>query len=351
MGKVVCKTLVLAKLLDEGIPDDSIFRVEETEMDLESLKATVQENGILVQLLVASADPFLRRRIKPVPGGFTANTPMSCYVAGKILASKHPSWVEGDLFGAFLPLVTIQVIQAANLAVIQSWKLTGLIEEDQISYGVGVLGMTGSTAYAGVQGILRPNSRETLFISAASGAVGGLVCMLAKHLYNCKVIGSCGGDGKCTFAKDFYHFDHTIDYKKASNSDELISMLKEVAPEGIDMYFENVGGMHFEAAFNQLRPYGRIALCGMISNINKKENDEVSFDAMKMVHSHQRMEGFMCADWLVGKKGNFLSDMSTWLKEGHIKAQETFFDGIEQWPSAFQSLFTGKNLGKVVVRL
>jgi NADPH-dependent curcumin reductase CurA len=132
--------LIQAKLLDEGQPDDSIFRVEETEVDLESLQATLQENDILVQLFVSSADPFLRRRIKSVPVAFVADTPMSGYVTGKILASKHPNWVEGDLFIALLPLVDIQVIQASRLAVIPSWKLTGLIEEDQISYELGLLG-------------------------------------------------------------------------------------------------------------------------------------------------------------------------------------------------------------------
>ncbi len=212
--------------------------------------------------------------------------------------------------------------------------------------------MTGSTAYAGIQGILRPNPGKTIFISAASGAVGGLAGMLAKHLYGCKVIGSCGGGEKCAFTKESYHFDHVIDYKRVSNAEDLIAMLKKVAPEGIDMYFENVGGMHFEAALNSLRSHGRIVICGLISEYNKKDSsDEAHFRPAKLALSQQRIEGFVCSDWLVGNKGSFLPDMSTWLKEGIVKAQETFFDGIEQWPAAFESIFTGRHLGKVVVRL
>jgi NADPH-dependent curcumin reductase CurA len=222
--------------------------------------------------------------------------------------------------------------------------------------------MPGSTAYGGLIDVLRPLKGETIFVSAAAGAVGGLVGQIAKNEYECKTVGSCGGPEKGKIILDKYGFDSHVDYKKAANGDELSAMLKEAAPDGIDMYFENVGGMHFETAMSALRVKGRIAVCGCIANYNKKTTGDSGQDSPggsvfnkinigDMIYSFQRIEGFVCAPWLKGEKGNFLQDMSKWLKEGKIKVQETHHDGIEQWPAAFQSLFTGTNMGKVVVRL
>lgn len=175
--------------------------------------------------------------------------------------------------------------------------------------------------------------------------------MLAKQLYGCTVIGSCGGPEKCALVKNVFGFDHAIDYKTISNADQLKEALKEFAPEGIDMYFENVGGMHFEAAINSLRLKGRIAICGQISEYNKSSRSLCAFDPLKMIYSFQRIQGFMCSPWLDGKKGNFLRDMHQYLREGKIIAKETTFQGIESWPEAFRSLFTGANICKVVVKL
>lgn len=214
------------------------------------------------------------------------------------------------------------------------------------------MGMTGSTAYGGLLDILKPLSGETIFVSAASGAVGGLVGMMAKNLFGCTVIGSCGGPLKCALIKEKYGFDHAIDYKTISDTAGMIAALKEVAPDGIDMYFENVGGMHFEAAFSSLRTNGRIAVCGEIANYNSKTPILSPISLMSMIYTQQRIEGFTCFPWLSGQKGNFSSDMSKWIKEGKIiLPEEHFFEGIEQWPAAFVSLFKGENIGKVVVRI
>jgi len=165
------------------------------------------------------------------------------------------------------------------------------------------------------------------------------------------VIGSCGGEAKCTFVKERYGFDHVIDYKTVHNKEELVAALRQVAPNGIDMYFENVGGIHFEAALEVLRPLGRIAVCGGISEYNEKNPQGVKLDPMRLIYAQQRIEGFLCARWLTGQEGHFLEDMSTWLKEGKIVVQETTFESIEQWPVAFHSLFIGANYGKVVVKV
>jgi NADPH-dependent curcumin reductase CurA len=230
-------------------------------------------------------------------------------------------------------------------------KLTDIVKEEELSLGIGLLGMPGSTAYGGLIDVLKVQNGEVLFVSAASGAVGSLVGMIAKRVYNCTVIGSAGGPEKCNLIKEKFGFDFAIDYKVASDKDKLKAALKEVAPKGIDMYFENVGGYHFEAAFESLAPHGRIAVCGGISEYNNATANKVSINPMQMVYTFQRVEGFVCSPWLSGKKGNFLGDMNKWRLEGKLVAEETVFEGIESWPAAFRSLFTGEKLGKVVVKV
>ncbi len=185
---------------------------------------------------------------------------MNGFVSGKIVDSKNGAWKVGDLFGASLPFKTYVVITPAMMAATMMWKLTDYLTEAELSLGIGLMGMPGSTAYGGLLDVLAVKAGQTIFISAASGAVGSLVGSIAKNVYNCKVIGTCGGPEKCELIKTKFGYDHAIDYKVASDKDKLKAALKEAAPEGIDMYFENVGGYHFEAAFESLRPYGRLAL-------------------------------------------------------------------------------------------
>jgi len=341
------KTVFLKESLNEGLPGPEHFDIVEGEpIDLDA----IEEGSIVVQAKALSADPYLRGQIKstgPIKGG----KPVRGFIAGKVVASKNPAWVVGDLIGASLAFSTLQVVTATGLAQTVSWKLTGLIDESEISYGVGILGMPGATAYGGLIDVLRPLAGETIFISAASGAVGSLVGQIAKQNYGCKVIASVGGPSKCALVKEKFGFDHAIDYKTVNSADDLIAAIREVAPEGIDMYFENVGGIHFDAAFATLRSRGRIALCGGISEYNNSAPTPTTFQPLKMIYTQQRIEGFLAGDWLQGAKGNFLVDMNNWFREGKLQVQETVSDGIESWPLAFQSLFTGANVGKVVVRV
>lgn len=347
------KTLSLKQYVDDGLPKPEHFSLTESSFKFQDETATLEDGGLIVELKALSADPFQRPTIRSDGKHRSAvkeGQPLHGFTVGKILHSKHPGWKKGDLFGAGLPFTTVQTISPNLLKRTAIWKLTDYIKnEAELTYGLGVLGMPGSTAYGGLIDVLRPNKGETIFISSASGTVGGLVGMLAKQLFDCKVIGSCGGPKKGELVKNLYGFDHVIDYKKASSAKELKAMLKEVAPKGIDMYFENVGGIHFDAAFSSLRVGGRIAICGFIAEYNNGVPNLTKINPMDMIYTQQRIEGFVCTPWLVGKQGNFLHDMHTWLREGKIKVQETRFEGIENWPIAFQALFTGGNTGKVVV--
>lgn len=276
---------------------------------------------------------------------------MAGFVAGKVLASLNDSWKENDLFGGNLPFSTIQNLSKEALTTTLLWKLTDLIDESQISLGIGILGMPGATAYGGLVDTLRPSisKGEVLFVSGAAGAVGSMVGMIAKHVYGCRVIGSCGSEEKGRLIVDKFGFDRFINYKDHGTASELTAALKDAAPEGIDMYFENVGGIHFEAAMNCLRPRGRVAICGQISEYNHAAPAPCVFYPLRMIYSSQRIEGFVSTTWLRDPESAWLAAMHDWWKEGKVMPEETLFAGIEHWPEGFLSLFRGANTGKVVV--
>lgn len=275
---------------------------------------------------------------------------MAGFVSGVIIDSKVADWKPGDLFGAFLPYTDVQAVSASALKKVPFRKLTGLVSENDVSLGIGVLGMPGATAYGGFIDVLQPKQGETIWVSGAAGAVGSMVGQLAK-VYGCTVIGSAGGPEKCKLVQEKFGFDHCIDYKTCSSPRDLITALRKVAPKGIDMYFENVGGMHFEAAMSCLRKDGRIAVCGVISTLSAKRPEPNKIHISNMIYSRQRVQGFECSPWLLGQQGNFLPDMARYVKEGKVTIEETFFDGLESFGEAFQSLFVGGNVGKVVVRV
>jgi NADPH-dependent curcumin reductase CurA len=181
------------------------------------------------------------------------------------------------------------------------WKLKD-VGLDQISLGVGPLGVPGSTAYAGLVDVLRCQKGETIWVSAAAGAVGSLVGMIAKNVYGCKVIGTAGGPEKCKIVVEEFGFDHCVDYKLAGNDARVLEkMIRKLAPRGIDMYFESVGGIHFSAAIKLLRRGGRIAVSGAIAVYNDDVPKADEIHIANMVYTMQRIEGFLCRPWLSGK--------------------------------------------------
>jgi hypothetical protein len=349
------KTVELIAPLDEGMPGPEHFKITETTV------GEVEEGGIMVELLHISADPYMRSRIKSGAGAKAG--PISGFVTARVLVSKSKKWHPGDIVGTSLPYTTVQIVSAEALEKAMMWRLTHLVDETTASQGIGVLGMPGSTAWGGFYDILRPQrakkkgepNGETIFVSAASGAVGQLVGQLAKHA-GCVTIGSAGGAAKCEALKEKFGYDHAIDYKTCADAEALKAKLKECAPDGIDMYFENVGGMHFDAAKASLKAGGRIAVCGCISQYNSGAGLGADFNKLtlgSLIYTQQRIEGFMCARWLSGKVGNYrwLRDLSRHLKDGTVKITETETEGIENFGKAFQSLFTGANNGKVVIKV
>ena len=206
--------------------------------------------------------------------------------------------------------------------------------------------MPGMTAYVGLFKFGEPKEGETVFVSAASGAVGANVCQIAKQI-GCRVVGSVGSDDKAQWLLGECKVDEVINYKTCGN---LTDALSKAAPNGVDVYFENVGGSHLEAALNQMNHFGRIAACGMISTYNNSDPAPGPNNLMLIVGKKVRINGFIVFDHN-DMRVKFLSDMESWVANGEIIVRETVVEGIENSVDAFLALFSGDNFGKMIVKL
>jgi hypothetical protein len=210
---------------------------------------------------------------------------------------------------------------------------------------MGCAGMPGLTAYVGLLKIAALKDGDVVFVSAAAGAVGSMVCQIAK-LKGHTVIGSAGGPDKIAFLKDI-GVDHAIDYKAVP---DLTKALMDAAPEGIDVYFDNVGAEHLEAALTVARPFARFALCGMIADYNATGGDHGVRNLMRAVGKSIRLEGFIITNHF-DVMAEFDRDVIQWIAEGKVTWRETVHTGLDKAPEAFLNLFKGGNLGKMLVKL
>ena len=259
---------------------------------------------------------------------------------GEVVESNDGSLKVGDIVLNQAAWQDRFVARADTLSKLEPFDV------DQLSLYLGTLGMPGLTAYVGLLKFGEPKAGETVFVSAASGAVGANVCQIAK-LKGCRVIGSVGSDEKAQWLKEECGVDEVINYKTCG---DLSAALMQAAPEGIDVYFENVGGDHLQAALNAMNPYGRIAACGMIASYNSAEPAPGPNNLMLIVGKKIRINGFIVSDHTDWRDA-FLGDMIPWIQQGKIKSQETVVEGLDQAVSAFLALFSGNNFGKMVVKL
>ncbi len=288
-----------------------------------------------------SVDPYMRGRMYDRPSyvpPFELGKALQGGAVGEVIASNDPSLKVGDtvmsMFGwreAFnAPAGSVQKIDTNGLPL-QAF--------------LGVAGMPGLTAYAGLLRVAALKEGDVVFVSAAAGAVGSVVCQIAK-IKGHTVIGSAGGPEKAAFLKEI-GVDHVIDYKATP---DLKKALKEAAPRGIDVYFDNVGGDHLEAALDAARPFARFAECGMISQYNETGEPKGPSNIMFVVGKSLRMEGFIVSNHY-DLQGAFLKDMAEWIGSGKLKWKETVEHGVENAPEAFVKLFKGENMGKMLVKL
>jgi NADPH-dependent curcumin reductase CurA len=266
--------------------------------------------------------------------------------SSELCAANDPDYKPGDIVNSMVGWreafnANPKALAAAGMGAITKVDTQGVPPQAFL----GVAGMPGMTAYVGLLKIAALKDGDVVFVSAAAGAVGSIVCQIAK-LKGHTVIGSAGGPEKVAFLKSI-GVDHVIDYKATP---DVVAELAKVAPKGIDVYFENVGGIHLEAAINSARPFARFALCGMISQYNETGKAEGPSNIILAVGKSLRLEGFIVSNHY-DQYAQFAKDMGEWIKSGKITWKETVEDGVERAPDAFIKLFSGENMGKMLVKL
>ncbi|WP_133407484.1 NADP-dependent oxidoreductase [Parashewanella tropica] len=319
----------------EGLPSAENFKLVDVTLP------QLQQGEVLVENLWMSVDPYMRGRMidrKSYIAPFQIGDVLEGGAIGKVVESKNDDFKVGTLVNHMMGWRKHFVSTAEQLTALPQTPFDP-------SYFLGVMGMPGMTAWTGLNRIANLKAGETLFVSAASGAVGSVACQLGKQM-GAKVIGSVGSDEKAE-ALLALGVDKVINYK---TTDDLNTALAQAAPEGIDVYFENVGGDHLEAALNNMKDYGRIAVCGMISQYNDTRPTPGPVNLAQIIIKKLRIEGFIVFDhW--EHYGEFTQQMGQWLAKGDIKVEQTIFEGLENAPDAFIGLFEGKNKGKMLVKL
>ena len=314
----------------DGMPTPAQFAVVEAEI------SEPKDAEVLVENIYLSVDPAMRPRLA---GQQPLNEAMLGGAIGRVLTSRHAAFAPGDYVHSMRGFRTHFVAPAKEL---------GKIDPDGMPLDayMSVLGLTGLTAYGGLLIIGALKDGENVFVSAAAGAVGSIAAQIAK-VKGCYVIGSAGSDEKCRWLKEDLKLDAVINYRKEA----LRTALKAAAPHGIDVYFENVGGEHLNAALPRMNALGRIAVCGMISAYNNfGAVSEPVTTLSNMIYTRLTMRGFVYYEF-ESKRAQFLADMKSWLRDGRVQYRSTFVEGIANAPDALIGLFTGANTGKMLVRL
>jgi NADPH-dependent curcumin reductase CurA len=286
-----------------------------------------------------SVDPYMRGRMNDVKSyvpSFQLDEPMDGGAVGEVTESKAEGFAPGDLVQHMSGWRDEAVVPARMVQ-----KLPELGVEPQRF--LGVLGVTGATAYFGLLDAASAKEGDIVFVSAAAGAVGSVVVQAAKAK-GMTVIGSAGGPDKCELVRSL-GADHVIDYKAGP----VLKSLAAAAPDGIDVYFDNVGGEHLDAAFALARDHARFAICGMIQGYNDPTPPSFRF-IMRVIAARIRLKGFIIFDYFP-RMAEFYRDMGQWVASGTVKAEETIVEGLEAMPDAFRGLFSGKNVGKMLIRL
>jgi NADPH-dependent curcumin reductase CurA len=300
------------------------------------------DGQLLIRNIFMSVDPYMRGRMndaKSYVPPFQVGEVMQAGVVGQVAASNNADFAEGDYVVGMLGWENYSLSDGAQLRKIEAGAIP-------LSYHLGILGMPGMTAWVGLHEIAHLQAEDKVFVSAASGAVGSVVGQLAK-LHGCRVSGCAGSDDKVAILTDELGYDAAFNYR---DSKSLPGSIAEVCPEGIDVDFENVGGEIFEAALWNMRDFGRVALCGMISNYNDEKLQPGPRGMTVIVRSRLRVQGFIVTDHPEACH-EYVAKAVGWLAKGKLKYRETVAEGIENAPGAFISMLKGGNTGKQIVQL
>ena len=320
-----------------GYPKESDFKLVETSIP------TPEDGQVLVKTIYLSVDPYMRGRMNQ-RRSYAPNVQIDEVMVGGVIAqiveSKHADFQVGDIVNASIGWQEYGVAQGEGLR-----KIDPSIAP--ISTGAGILGMPGLTAYFGLLEVGKLQDGETVFVSGAAGAVGSVVGQIAK-IKGCQVVGSAGSDEKIAYIQDELGFDAAFNYKKVT---DYPAKLAELYPDGIDVYFDNVGGRITDAVFPNLRVKGRVVICGQISQYNLENPETGPRFLWHLITQRARIEGFLVSDFSE-RHAEALVQMAEWLKQGKLKYRETIAEGgIENAPAAFISMLKGGNIGKQLVKI
>jgi NADPH:quinone reductase len=318
-----------------GWPKESDFQLAE------SLVPDVGDGQILVRTVYLSVDPYMRGRMNdrksympPVGLGDV----MTGGVVGKVVKSKNSRFAEGDYVTGLLGW--------QNYALSDGKGIRKIGTDPPISTALGVLGMPGLTGYFGLLEIGKPKSGETVVVSGAAGAVGSLVGQIAK-IKGCRVVGIAGTDEKVQHLVDDLEFDAAYNYKTVSSH---YNQLNETCPDGIDVYFDNVGGPITDAVFGLINTNARVAVCGQIALYNQEKAEPGPRFLWKLIERQARVEGFLVFQFADRYKEAF-AELTEWVRSGQIKYRETIVEGLENAPKAFIGMMRGENIGKQLVKV
>ncbi len=328
---------ILLKNRPEGVPTLSNFEIITENPDLQT-----GDGEVLLETKYVSVDPYLRGRMidaKSYIPPFELNKPIQSSIIAKVLQSNHPNFKTGDFVTGLLDWKTKQVAKGDELMKVDGSKAP-------LTTYLGVLGMTGLTAYFGLREIGKPAKGETLVVSGAAGAVGSVVGQIGK-IMGLRVIGIAGTEEKTKLLKEKFGFDEAINYKTSKN---LVADIAKAAPKGVDIYFDNVGGPISDAILFNINKFARIVACGAISLYNSTEIPKSMSVQPFLIKNSALMQGFIVLDF-ANKFPEAINQLATWVAEDKLSYTETIVAGFENIPNAFIGLFEGKNTGKMVVKI
>ncbi|MCX6246954.1 MAG: NADP-dependent oxidoreductase [Bacteroidetes bacterium] len=297
---------------------------------------------VLLKTRYVSVDPYLRGRMndsKSYVPSFEIGKPIQSGIIAEVIDSRHPEFRKGDFVSGNLEWKEYQISDGKGLMKVDE-------KASPLSSYLGVLGMTGMTAYLGLTEIGMPKAGETLVVSGAAGAVGSVVGQTGK-IMGCKVTGITGTDEKAELLRSKFKFDHTINYK---TSHDLKEAVQKACPDGVDIYFDNVGGEISDAVLSNINKHARLPVCGAISQYNDTKTQVGPRLQPILLTKSATMRGFIVSDFSA-KFPEAIKQLAAWLKEGKLTYAETIVYGFENLPQAFIDLFDGKNKGKMIVEI
>ncbi|MEQ8371328.1 MAG: NADP-dependent oxidoreductase [Alphaproteobacteria bacterium] len=314
----------------DHMPGDDVFGFRQIAVP------AIRPGEVLVEAVYVSLDPYMRGAMN---GSFVVGEAMSGGVVGRIADGGNSGLRQGAWVQASLPWQSFSAVAADQVRLLDA-------DDAPVSTALGVLGMPGLTAWTGLHNVAGIEPGESVFVSAATGAVGSVAGQIAR-LHGCRVIGCAGSDEKCAWARDVLGYDGMINHRSAS---DLATAIAALAPDGVDVDFENVGGPVMQAVIANMNTHGRIALCGMISQYNRLGAEAGPNNLFRLIYGRIRMQGFIVSDY-AEEAEPFRRQVGAWVRAGKLHYREDIAEGWTALPQAFRSLLSGDNFGKVLVQV